>query len=181
MKNVWPKEWRRDAISYTTALWEDCYKDIYQVETTVTEVAPQEDVRPLDEYDKYNQEQSLLHAFSDEFDHFIHAAPVTLPDSSSALDWWLIEANRAAYPSLSVMAIDILSIPPMSAEPERIFSGARRTITWSRFRLGAGNIERMECLKSWIRTGLTAAWRSELVPETPETGLGNSTPCQDSR
>ena len=29
-------------------------------------------------------------------------------------------------------AIDILSIPAMSAEPERVFSGCRRTITWQR-------------------------------------------------
>ncbi len=30
------------------------------------------------------------------------------------------------------MAIDILLIPPMSDEPERVFSGARRTVTWDR-------------------------------------------------
>ena len=59
------------------------------------------------------------------------------------------------------MAIDILLIPPMSAEPERVFSGARRTITWSRFKLGAENVERIECLKSWILTGLIADWRLE--------------------
>jgi len=49
------------------------------------------------------------------------------------------------------MAIDILSIPAMSAEAERIFSGARRTISWSRCRLGATVVEQTECLKSWIR------------------------------
>jgi hypothetical protein len=54
------------------------------------------------------------------------------------------------------MAVDILSIPAMSSEPERIFSGARRTISWDRARLGGRNIERTECLKSWIRSNLTA-------------------------
>ena len=49
------------------------------------------------------------------------------------------------------MAIDILSIPAMSAEAERVFSGARRTISWTRCRLGATVIEQTECLKSWIR------------------------------
>ena len=49
------------------------------------------------------------------------------------------------------MAIDILSIPAMSAEAERVFSGARRTISWTRCRLGATVVEQMECLKSWIR------------------------------
>ena len=49
------------------------------------------------------------------------------------------------------MAIDILSIPSMSAEVERVFSGARRTISWERMRLGSERIENNECLKSFIR------------------------------
>jgi hypothetical protein len=52
------------------------------------------------------------------------------------------------------MAIDIFSIPPMSAEPERVFSGARRTISWTRACLGGSIVEITECLKSWIRQGL---------------------------
>lgn len=39
----------------------------------------------------------------------------------------------------------------MSAESERVFSGARRTITWERHQLGAEVVEQSECLKSWIR------------------------------
>jgi hypothetical protein len=49
------------------------------------------------------------------------------------------------------MAIDLLSMPPMSAESERVFSGARRTITWERHSLGCEVVEQSECLKSWIR------------------------------
>ena len=30
-------------------------------------------------------------------------------------------------------------------------------------RLKLGNIEKMECLKSWIRTRLVAGWRKELI------------------
>lgn len=55
------------------------------------------------------------------------------------------------------MAIDILSIPAMSAEAERIFSGARRTISWTRARLGSKAIESSECLKSWLINGITDA------------------------
>jgi hypothetical protein len=53
------------------------------------------------------------------------------------------------------MALDIFSIPPMSAEPERIFSGTRRTISWDRLSLGAITVEQMECLQHWIRSGLS--------------------------
>jgi len=56
-------------------------------------------------------------------------------------------------------AIDILSIPAMSAEPERVFSGCRRTITWQRMRLGVKVVEEGECLKSWIRSGIVAGIR----------------------
>ena len=48
------------------------------------------------------------------------------------------------------MALDILSIPAMSAEPERLFSGAKITITDRRNKLGIESIQAIECLKSWL-------------------------------
>ncbi|KAK4065942.1 hypothetical protein Purlil1_13996 [Purpureocillium lilacinum] len=69
---------------------------------------------------------------------------------TSALSWWLEETQRKNYPNLSKMAVDILSIPAMSAEPERLFSGAKTTITDRRNRLGRDVIEALECLKSWL-------------------------------
>ena len=36
-------------------------------------------------------------------------------------------------------------------EAERVFSGARRTISWERSRLRATVVEQSECLKSWLR------------------------------
>jgi len=54
------------------------------------------------------------------------------------------------------MAIDIFLIPAMSDDPERVFSGARRTISWERARLGAAMIEKLECLKNWIKAGISA-------------------------
>ena len=49
------------------------------------------------------------------------------------------------------MAITIFSIPPMSAGPERVFSGAKHTIAPERVRLGAKMLEMAESLKSWVR------------------------------
>jgi len=49
------------------------------------------------------------------------------------------------------MAITIFSIPPMSAGPERVFSGAKHTIAPERVRLGAKMLEMTESLKSWVR------------------------------
>jgi hAT family C-terminal dimerisation region len=49
------------------------------------------------------------------------------------------------------MALDILSIPAMAAEPERLFLGGRITITDRRAQLGIEAIEAIECLKSWLQ------------------------------
>ena len=93
------------------------------------------DLKKVDEYEAYSREKAI-------------------PIQTSALDQWLAEERRTAWPRLSQMAIDILSIPAMSDEPERVFSGARRTIPWDRMRLGISNIEKSQCLKSWIASGL---------------------------
>ena len=52
------------------------------------------------------------------------------------------------------MVIDILLIPPMSDEPERVFSGARRTVSWDRGQIEPEIIEIRECLKHWKRNGI---------------------------
>jgi len=155
----WKPSWKRGVLAAATDLWAE-YKGI-EVEGEMLACTQQEGEEVLDEFDKYMQQQATLTLDRDEFDHFINGVPIKLPSGVSSLDWWLQEVNRAAYPSLSRLAIDLLSIPPMSAEPERIFSGARRTISWDRFRLGHHNIERLECMKSWIRTGIASAWRAE--------------------
>jgi hAT family C-terminal dimerisation region len=49
------------------------------------------------------------------------------------------------------MALDILSIPVMLADPERLFLGAKITISNRRNRLGIYTIEALECLKSWLK------------------------------
>ena len=51
------------------------------------------------------------------------------------------------------MAIDILSIPLMSDEPERVFSGTGRTISWDRARLGDSSVESTQCIKHWKKNG----------------------------
>jgi hypothetical protein len=48
------------------------------------------------------------------------------------------------------MALDILLIPTMSADPERLFSGVKITISDRRSRLRMDIIQALECLKSWL-------------------------------
>ena len=53
------------------------------------------------------------------------------------------------------MALNIFSIPPMSAETEHVFSGTQHTISWDRAQLGGCIVQIMEYLKSWICSGLS--------------------------
>jgi hypothetical protein len=48
------------------------------------------------------------------------------------------------------MAYDMLAIPPMSDECERIFSSTKHLISDSHNRLHMDVIDASECLKSWL-------------------------------
>lgn len=99
----------------------------------------------------------------------LQASP-TAAIKGSALDWWLEPTQQSTYPRLARMAIDILSIPSMSAESERVFSSARHTISWDRSSLGAVVVEQSECLKSWI--DLTVKSGGFTTEEVATTVLG---------
>lgn len=66
------------------------------------------------------------------------------------LNWWRDDVRRTQWPILSQLAIEIHSIPPMSDEPEHVFSGGRRTISWERSSLNPDTIEVIECLHHWL-------------------------------
>ena len=48
------------------------------------------------------------------------------------------------------MALDMLLIPVISDDTERVFSNYKLTITDRRNRLSIEVIEQLECLKSWM-------------------------------
>ena len=159
LKN-WPGSWHRTAFNSVKALWEDNYKELPSEDPTSLELQPLPD-----EYELLARELDVVGASGniDEYETFTSQVPTSI--DCSPLIWWLRDEQKSHYPNLSRMAIDILSIPAMSADPERVFSGARRTISWDRMQLGASVIERGECLKSWIRSGITRGMPSEMIDE----------------
>ena len=48
------------------------------------------------------------------------------------------------------MGLDMVSIPAMSSECERVFSQAKLLITSQRHRLSADVIEATQCLRMWL-------------------------------
>lgn len=83
----------------------------------------------------------------DEYEQYCSTAPeLTISD---ACRWWMETQIRNLYPILSGMALDILSIPAMFAEPECLFSSVKLTVSSLHNCLSDGTIEALEFLKSW--------------------------------
>lgn len=105
-------------------------------------------------YDRLAQSLDVTEAENgeDELDKFIDGSPCKI--TVSPLTWWTREEQRLEYPRLYKMPTNVLSIAPMSDKAERVFSGARRTISFDRARLGVDAIEMSECLGSWNKNDL---------------------------
>lgn len=101
------------------------------------------------------------------------AVPGCLPESHSNVATSNEQHSAIQQHSLitelsKAMAMDILSIPAMSAESERVFSGARRTVSCERASLGPPRIEQNEYLKSWQINGIMKdVSDGDSEPDTP--------------
>ena len=155
----WPKKWVKPVLVRVKKLWER-YRDEGPKAPIIPTTSPSttsssQEPEALDTYDRLALTlQSVARpASGDEYMDF-NIEESYDPGKKGALVWWCQDTQRQRWPKLSRMAIDILSIVPMSDEPERVFSGARRTVSWDRGQLEAETIEMRECLKHWKRTGI---------------------------
>jgi hypothetical protein len=62
--------------------------------------------------------------------------------------WWIEERQKRDFPNLLRMALDILLIPTMAADPKRLFSSVGLTVTDRWNHLSIESIEALECIKS---------------------------------
>ena len=151
--NYFKKHWTTPTLrayqSTTLAAIRKLYKNEYQQNLTT------DAIQELNE--ETQQEKDILFAYlnadeqlKDEFDTYLEGSTVPLSANANIYAWW---AN-SGFTQLAAMAFDILSIPAMSAEAERVFSGTKLTISSSRNRLGDDIIEATECLNHWYKHGL---------------------------
>jgi hypothetical protein len=61
--------------------------------------------------------------------------------------------HKATYPKLAQMAYDLLSIPAMSAECERVFSQAKLVVNDTRNRMTDDTVDAIQCLRTWTSQG----------------------------
>jgi hypothetical protein len=64
------------------------------------------------------------------------------------------------------MALDVMTVPAMSSECERLFSATSLMVTPLRNRLDAGTIGLVQTLRSWLRTGIVEDVDSILLEDT---------------
>jgi len=112
-------------------------------------------------FHKWAQQKKGSSLDQDEYAKYL-LAPV-VPEVTDPQTWWLKPTQRKSYLALSIMALDILSIPAMSAKPERLFSSAKITITDRRNKLGIKSIKAIECLKSWLGKGSIVAYADNAI------------------
>lgn len=93
------------------------------------------------------------------------------PIAIDPLRWW--RDHKTAFPLLSQMAIDVLSIPAMSAACERVFSQGKLTITSQRHCMRAATLELLLCLKDWLRNGTLAGPAAEMATSERSSYLPN--------
>jgi hAT family C-terminal dimerisation region len=146
-----------------TKLWESYQEqDIVSIISTSYDNFEPEREKELDVFDQIAQdlEKYTQPASQDEFEDYCTKEPYSIGEMT-ALEWWCQDQQRRRWPRLSIMALDILSIPAMSDEAERVFSGARRTISWDRAQIDAETLESVECLKHWKKNGILDKWYSK--------------------
>lgn len=153
----WPKKWSKPVLVKVKKLWEK-YRERAIITPTPPAFSHDSSSHEISELDTFDRISISLRAVArpasqDEFEDYNSLASHD-PGKQGALAWWCQDAQRQRWPRLSLMAIDILSIPPMSDEPERVFSGGRRTVGWDRAKMEAETIEMRECLKHWKKSGI---------------------------
>lgn len=158
IRKNWPVLWVEPAIKAANALWEENFKEMLVLDDQPTPSSMPPPAKPPKkrgvELDLLMKDMEVITADlrdDDDFRTFVESPPFRI--DCSPLEWWSRTEQKSRYRRLHRMAMTILSIPAESSEPERAFSGSRRTCSWDRLRLSCQNIQRIECIGSWIREG----------------------------
>ncbi|SCO88905.1 uncharacterized protein FRV6_13033 [Fusarium oxysporum] len=85
-------------------------------------------------------------------------------DVADPVEYWVLK--RSEYPRLSRMALDVMTVPAMSSECERLFSTTGLMVTPLRNRLDAGRIGLIQTLRSWLRASIIEDVDSILLDDT---------------
>jgi hypothetical protein len=149
------KDWGEDDANNYAQLCRDIYDDNYATEATeesengtpYTGLSQKRKANQIDdEYNNYLDEQLANTRSSHELDMYLLEPTVPV---KSALDYW--QADQRKYPHLTMMARDVLAVPPSASGVEREFSIAGRIASWQRNRLHSVTITAIMVYKNHLR------------------------------
>jgi hAT family C-terminal dimerisation region len=146
------KQWLESAKTAVKTLWNDDYKTNIDLNVQGTVQAPSHPPSSSssspDDLDSFMNPTGFYNTTTTR-DEYAEYCRLVIAPCKRPLEWW--GARRQEYPRLSKMAFDLLSIPLMSAECERIFSVTKRFIPSDRNRLKDDIIEAMSSLRHWYK------------------------------
>jgi len=147
LEYAWEKSWIITAKGQFKDPWE-AYKPAQRPEATARTSLPSRELKSKDsilggELNAWRHEARKKVKVMDEDEEYLLSPPM---EAGAVLDLVLSWGSRSEqWPNLTR-----LSIPAMSAECERCFSDAGRTITDDRASLGPEAIEACACMKHWL-------------------------------
>ncbi|CAN0830008.1 Putative AC transposase [Linum grandiflorum] len=131
----------------------------------------------MTEYDKF---VDILLASSDsgknELDTYLEDKVLRRSVDFDILNWW--KANSTKYPTLSLIARDVLAIPISTVASESAFSAGGRLISAQRSRLHVKTVEALMCTQSWLLDQVEKVEDlSELPSDTTATANDDEDPA----
>ena len=150
-RRLWDPEWIDPMVKSVKSEWKQSYSALD--DSVDIDQPPQKKARKeMDFIDQYLAKTSSTASKADNFDQYINASPVEFGSDYAIFTWLKKSVNIS--PSIRQHCFDLLSIPAMSAEIERVFSSSKRQISPDRNRLHDDTIEMQELLRYWWRRGI---------------------------
>ncbi|XP_050217651.2 zinc finger BED domain-containing protein DAYSLEEPER-like [Mercurialis annua] len=106
-----------------------------------------EEVDPMSKYDLFVASESNNENVKTELDHYLEERVIPRKVDFDILSWW---KNAHKYPTLQMIARDILAIPVSTVASESAFSTSGRFVTPHRSRLHPNTLEALMCAQNWL-------------------------------
>jgi hypothetical protein len=121
----WRKDWLKEVMGKMQATYNQ-YRLEKHVPTTASTTTTRSSLLEDKSFDIHKWRFGNMQQREDELTRYLNAPRLVLEsteanDAFDPLEWW--KGNAIDYPTLACIAFNIFSIPSMSVEPERVFSG----------------------------------------------------------
>ncbi|KAJ0122841.1 hypothetical protein HZ326_31574, partial [Fusarium oxysporum f. sp. albedinis] len=149
---VWVRDAKIGPSDYLDR-WYRCSRPVDEQQEAIVETATSPSVpRKTSEASVFRQwvksRTAKTTAMGSELERYLRLEP---QETEDPIEWWM--ARQGQFPMVSQLALDILAIPAMATDCERSFSLAKLTLTSQRLSMTTETLEKLQCLKNWVRHG----------------------------